>query len=118
MYGGTPDGGPGISPVTARALGALALDVGFLSGDRLLYNRGGLLLGWSLREANGTPGICQIEWRDGGNSAGAMLGVAAMGASGESKIWLSPPAVSFRSSVFMHVVSGACVGSVWVIPDD
>lgn len=118
MYGNTPDGRPGISPATARALGALSLDVGFLSGDRQLYSRGGLLVGWSLREANGTPGLCQVEWRDGGNAAGTMLGALAMAASGESKLWIGLPGVEFQSGFYMHVISGAAVGAVWIIPDE
>jgi hypothetical protein len=117
MYGGGGDGGPAIEARVARALGAVALDVGFLSGDRLLYGRGGILLGWSVREAGGTPALAQFELRDGGNSAGTMLAAISMAASGDSQLWMGLPGVQFQSSMFGHVVSGASVGALWIIPD-
>lgn len=113
-----PDGGPGAYPPAARALNAIALDVGFLSGNRLLYGRGCAIIGYSLREASGTPALCTIEIRDGGDSSGTMVFAFDFQASTDKQLWIGFPGIYIARSLYGHVITGAAVGAIHIIPND
>lgn len=106
---------PAGSDVTLQILPAgrtFPLDVQFLSGDRLLFNRGGFLIGWSLREPSAAAAA--IELRDGHDSGGQMLAAISLAASGSDTQYMGPEGIPITSGVFGHVITGAMVGALWI----
>ena len=118
MFAFPPDGLPAVSPPPALAVNAIALDIGFLSGNRLLYGRGCVVVGYSVREASGTPAQCNVEIRDGGNSAAPMVFAWNMPASTDKQLWIGLPGIYIARSLYGHQITGACVGAIHIIPND
>lgn len=83
-----------------------------LAADKILWPRGGVLLGWSIREPAGSAAV--LELHDGGDATGELMGAIPLAASGGSTIWFGPQGVPIRTSVFGHVVSGQVTGVLWI----
>lgn len=117
MEGYPSDGYGGAYPPWLMGSGAVPLDIGFLSGDRLLYNRGALIVGYSVREASGTPALATVEIRDGGASNGTFVFAWNIAASGDRQAWGGTPPIVVTRGIFAHVITGALVGSLFLIPN-
>src|SRR5687768_14342718 len=64
------------------------------------------LMGFTVRETGGTPAIASLNLRHGTSVAGAIIAMAAVGASGQQTVWFGPNGIPAASGVFVDRVAG------------
>lgn len=105
--------------MTEVLLGSLSgparlLPVPATSTSRLLYSRGAVVMGWAFVESTGA-GTARVNLYSGVDTTGTLAVPISLLADQSTRDYLSPAGVYFPSGVYLEVVSGSVVGSVWVI---
>lgn len=105
-------GGPELDFTVLPAGRSLALDLGTLSASKVVWPRGGVLLGWSVRESAGAA--AHVDLLDGGDSSGPFLGAIPLAANAGLTVWFGPEGIAITSHIYANVGAGSIVGCLYI----
>lgn len=92
------------------ALPAVAITVG---GDKVLFTRRGILMGFSLRETTGAARTA-LQVIDGGDTNGTILVFPQASANASQVAWFGKDGPWISAGLFVHVVTGTADIVLWV----
>lgn len=99
-----------VNGVVVRAARAVQLEP---SGNGRLTTAAGRLVGFALRETSGAASAVVVI-RDGADATGAVLAPVTLGPGESVRDWFGPAGVNIAAGCFVHIVSGAVEGAVYL----
>lgn len=78
-----------------------------------LWGRNCWLMGYHLVEPTATAGV-DAEVYDGFSTGGTLIIPAYMIAGRNQLLWMGPQGVPVRSGLFLHMIGGQLIGTVWI----
>lgn len=71
------------------------------------------LMGFSIREAAGTPAVATVIIRNGTADTGAILAVIELAADASINLWFGPEGIDASLGIFVDRVAGTTQGAIY-----